>query len=256
MALVSNVCWAYHPPTPVTVYGDDSYPPYSYATNGQLKGIYVDILSAAFDLMPKYRVKITPIPWKRGLKLLETGEGFALFPPYYYADQRLYISPYSEPILEEEVVVYCQPKSVKDRQLDRWPDDYLGLTVGVNESFSLGGDAFWQEVKKGTINLLEAKGNRNNVLNLYKNRTDCYVNDKLSILWEVKMLQQEGIIHPNWKMKLGNSVSSEHGYVGFTTLSPDKYPYKNEFIQELNSIITRFKQDGTMDDILAQYLEY
>ncbi|EGA64025.1 substrate-binding periplasmic protein [Vibrio brasiliensis] len=255
LVLFSNVCWAYHPPTPVTVYGDDSYPPYSYSVDGQLKGIYVDILAAVFEKMPEYRVKLTPIPWKRGLKLLETGEGFALFPPYYYPDKRLYISPYSEPILDEQVVVYCHPDSVKERQLNKWPDDYLGLTVGVNESFALGGNRFWEEVKKGTIKLIEAKGNRNNILNLYKNRIDCYVNDRLSIVWEVKLLMQEGVIDSSWKMKLGSSVSSEQGYLGFTKISPDKYPYKSEFIQQVNKIIIDFKRDGTLDKILSQYIE-
>ncbi|MEF1256766.1 MULTISPECIES: substrate-binding periplasmic protein [unclassified Vibrio] len=255
IALLSNACWAYYPPTSVTVYGDDSYPPYSYSVDGELRGIYVDILLAAFERMPEYRIKVSPVPWKRGLKLLETGEGFALFPPYYYPDQRLYISPYSHPILDEEVVVYCQPDRVKDRQLNVWPDDYLGLTVGVNDSFALGGNEFWQQVKKGTIKLIEAKGNRNNVLNLYKNRIDCYLNDRLSILWEVKLLREEGIINSSWKMQLGNSVSSEQGYVGFTNQSPDKYPYKDEFIQQLNTIITYLKEDGTIDEILKKYLE-
>lgn len=187
--------------------------------------------------------------------MLETGEGFALFPPYFYADKRLFISPYSDPILDEEVVVYCRDDSIQDRNLQQWPDDYLGLTVGVNQSFALGGNQFWQEVNKGTIKLIEAKGNRNNVLNLYKKRIDCYVNDRLSILWEIKLLTSEGIIKPDWKVVLGNSISSEQGYLGFTKISPDKFPYKSEFILQFNQALKQLKADGTLDKIIDRYTQ-
>lgn len=135
-------------PTSVVVYGDDAYPPYSYEENGQAKGIYADILSAVFARMPDYQVTVSPIPWKRGLKMLKTGKGFALFPPYYYPDKRPYIFPYSTPILPEEVVVFCHPDRVRGRPLTRWPDDYFGLKIGLNEAFEIGGQAFWRAVRR------------------------------------------------------------------------------------------------------------
>ena len=39
-------------PISVTVLCDASYPPYSYAENGEAKGLYSDILRAAFARMP------------------------------------------------------------------------------------------------------------------------------------------------------------------------------------------------------------
>ncbi|WP_315983755.1 hypothetical protein [Aliamphritea spongicola] len=58
-------------PVEVTIYADDSYPPYSYVENNILKGLYTRILSTAFSRMPDYRVRLMPVPWKRGLMLLE-----------------------------------------------------------------------------------------------------------------------------------------------------------------------------------------
>ena len=54
----------------VLVYGDINYPPYSFEEDGKPKGIYVDILKAAFAHMPDYDVTIKMIPWKRGLEYI------------------------------------------------------------------------------------------------------------------------------------------------------------------------------------------
>ena len=52
--------------TPLVIYGDDDYPPYSYVENGQLKGIYTQIVREAVQAMPQYAVQLRPVPWKRG----------------------------------------------------------------------------------------------------------------------------------------------------------------------------------------------
>ena len=83
LLLISSQAMAYHPPVKVLVYGDDSYPPYSYGEEGVAKGIYSDILRRVFEEMPGYEVKLVPIPWERGLKMLKVGQGLALYPPYY-----------------------------------------------------------------------------------------------------------------------------------------------------------------------------
>ncbi|KOO15993.1 ABC transporter substrate-binding protein [Vibrio xuii] len=249
----STVSAAYHPPTKVVVYGDSSYPPYSYLSNGQPAGIYVDILQAVFSAMPKYQVQIQLVPWKRGLKMLEVGEGFALFPPYLYPDQRLYISPYSKPIIKEEVAVFCSSETVTSRELTSWPQSYFGLTIGINESFSLGGKEFWKAVKKGHIQIKEAQGNRDNILNLYNDRVDCYINDRISILWEIKQLIKEGSLPTDWKVIESATVSSEQGYLGFTNVSPERYPYKEDFVAQFNASLETLKQDGTLESILNRY---
>lgn len=187
--------------------------------------------------------------------MLKSGRGFALFPPYYYADKRLYISPYSKPILNEEVVVFCNNDSVQDRPLNNWPSDYLGLTIGVNEAFALGGNEFWNAVKAGKITISEAKGSRPSLLKLYEKKIDCYMNDRLSILWEIKRMTTEGLLPEDWKLTLGAVVSAEQGYLGFTTIQPEKYPYKDDFVETFNSILTQLKEKGEIEVIVKAYLE-
>mgnify|MGYP000517387643 CR=1 FL=1 len=140
----------------VKIYGDDSYAPYSFLGNGKVTGIYSVVLQKIFEEMPGYTVDLAALPWKRGLRLVEDGEIFALYPPYERKIERPYMD-YDLAILDEELVVYCN-KSVLNKPRSQWPEDYFGLSVGNNAGFSAGGDAFWTAVKKGKINVQETKG--------------------------------------------------------------------------------------------------
>ena len=44
--------------TNVVIYGDDSYPPYSYVDSGRMTGIYTVVLERIFSKMPEYNVTI------------------------------------------------------------------------------------------------------------------------------------------------------------------------------------------------------
>jgi len=200
----------------VVVYALDDYPPYSYEENGEIKGIYTEILKKAFSGMKGYKIDIKGVPWKRGLKYIELGTGFALYPPYYHPEKRPYMKPYSVPILEEKVVVFCTEK-ILEHPRPVWPEDYYGLTIGNNMEFKIGGDKFFKAVKEGKIKIDEADGTRQNILKLGKGRTDCYINDRLSIVWEIGRLRKSGEYKDNYaKITEGVVVSSQNGFLGFT----------------------------------------
>lgn len=57
----------------VVIYGDENYPPYSYVENGIFKGIYTEIIREAAKEIEGYNVELKPVPWRRGLKLIENG---------------------------------------------------------------------------------------------------------------------------------------------------------------------------------------
>ncbi|WP_028865689.1 substrate-binding periplasmic protein [Psychromonas aquimarina] len=241
----------------VTVYADDNYPPYSYLEKGQLKGIYSDIFRAAFDKMRGYKVTIEAVPWKRGLKLLENGKGFALYPPYFHALKRPYIWPYSLPVLDERVVVFCSEEILTHSIRNKWPEDYYGLTIGNNAGFNLGGEKFWQAVKDKKINVYEAKGNRENILMLALGRTDCYMNDRLSILWGLKKLKHqkvydEGGIHS--RLLQGTTITIEQGFLGYTSRDNGKFVFKDDFKKKLDIIIYEMRKTGELQDIIDAFM--
>jgi polar amino acid transport system substrate-binding protein len=143
-----------HATEKVVLYGDENYPPYSYMENGRFTGIDVDILRlAAILLSPQYQIQLAPIPWKRGLAMMEKGRAFGLFPPGRKLD-RTYIDQYSIPILRESVVVFCN-RLVMRTSRRNFPEDFAGLTIGINAGFLLS-DRLVQAANAGIV-ILERK---------------------------------------------------------------------------------------------------
>lgn len=243
--------------TEVSVYCDDSYPPYSYEVNGQARGVYSAILNTAFSRMEGYRVTITPIPWKRGLHYIKSGEGFAIFPPYYRPEVRPYMWPYSAPILREELVVFCRQDVLSVTPRKKWPTDFFGLTIGQNAGFLTGGEAFDKAVKNGDITVDEAMSNRINIQKLGIKRLDCYINARLSIAWELNRLKKEGLYDEGGKhdtLKEALVISSEWGYLGFTRMDFGRFYFKDDFIRKFNTVIRAMRASGEIQAIIDRVI--
>jgi len=236
--------------TKVIIYGDDSYPPYSFLDSDRLTGIYTIILERVFDQMPDYEVELRGDDWKRSLAQIQRGFIFALYPPYKRANR-----PYMEfevPILDEELVVYCR-KEVLESARPNWPEDYYGLTIGNNTGFSVGGPQFWTAVKNGKIKVEETKGTPRSLLRLINGQVDCYMNDKISIQWELKKLIKEGRYDDD-SLKQSAIISQEQGFLGFSTRGA-RYPFKNDFKKQYSNILEKMKKSGEIDAIVERFLE-
>jgi len=240
--------------TEVIVYADESYPPYSFIEKGQLVGIYPEIFRKAFARLPHYQVLIRPIAWKRGLLLLETGYGFALFPPYRRVQERPYMS-YSESVLTELTSVFCRRSIAENKKRMHWPEDFFGLKIAVNTGFATGGAYFEEAVREGKIVKDEGPGNRSNILKLMLGRVDCYINDRLSILWELQRLQ----VAAQGQTKVDEIVevmalSQEPAYLGFTNVHAENYTFKDDFVRELNSVLLGMQKQGEIQLIVNRYM--
>jgi polar amino acid transport system substrate-binding protein len=257
LTLVTCFAAAAHARTAVTIYGDDNYPPYSYMENGRQKGIYYELLQAAFARMPEYAVTIQLVPWKRGLVQLENGQGFALFPPYKLQAERPYIEPYSVPFYEENVVVVCRngiPQNTPDAV---WPDDYRGLLFGINIGFHMGLTSFWQEVRAGRIDVDFSPGTTCSIKKLVQGRIDCYLNDKLAILFEYR----RGIPPsppPDAGQKppfsFGPVIATFAAHLGYSA-DNRLYPFKEDFARQLDIILIDMQKQGDMDRLIRKYLK-
>jgi len=241
----------------VTIYADDSYPPYSYSEKGETKGIYYQILLKAFSQMPDYKVTIQPVPWKRGLKLLEKGAGFALYPPYKRSKERPYIEPYSTPILKEETVVFCSSDTLKNTDNLVWPSSFRKLTIGINQGFSTGGEEFRTMIRRGEIAVEATNSNKQNILKLLLRRIDCYINDRGSILWGLKKIRED---KQYFHMQFSNAeekatISSEYGHLGYSR-NASYYPFKKKFVTELNGVIEKMRKDGSIEQINNQFTQH
>lgn len=242
-------------PISVTVLCDASYPPYSYAENGEAKGLYNDILRAAFARMPGYRVSIRPVPWPRGLAALEKGTAFALFPPYYRPVERPWMD-YSRPILEESVVAFVRSELAQQRAIEDFPAAYAGLRIGLNRGFNIiAAPDYKRMLAAGQVQQSYASDNRTNLLQLKRQRIDVYINDRLSILWELQQMRDQDLLgnaELDWLVE-GPRLSSEHGHLGYTRLNPQTYPYKQDFMQRLDQVLLDLEADGSIARLAAHY---
>lgn len=242
---VSVMCAA----TKVTIVGDADYAPYSYIENKEPKGVYVDVLKKVFEQMGEYEVTIKQVPWKRALKEVEQGSAFGVFPPYYHPTKRPWIDPYSEPILEEKTVLFCN-KSKIPADKENFPEAYHGLKFGINAGFKIGGEAFWKSVDGGLISVDEVKGTELNLKKLAIGRNHCYINARLPSYVEIKKLKDGGLnVDDIVEVKV---IKADKGYLGFAQKA-EKFPFKEDFVKKFNDIVTKLKADGTVEKIIAEY---
>jgi len=235
---MQNILFAQHH---VVIYGDESYPPYSYSENGQAKGIYVDILKLAFSKMTNYEVTLKTLPWKRALRYIKSGEAFALYPPYH-TQQRLPWMSFSEPILQEEIVVFGKEQNLKGKT--KWPEDFYGHTIGLNRGFSpyaLGGVAFGDAFQAKKIKTEEANTTEQNFKKLERERFPFYINDKFLD------------ISPYPSIKKGMTVNINFGHLGFTKQN-DNYKFITDFKNTFDQIIKDMKESNEIKKILDKYI--
>jgi polar amino acid transport system substrate-binding protein len=243
---------------PVTIYADAGYPPYSYEKDGKPAGLYHDIVRAAVGHMQGYKVDIQPVPWKRGMAMLRTGTGFALYPPYMNTRDEPWTWPYSLPLYEEKVVAVCRKDVLAAKPRKRWPEDFYGLTIGNNAGFIVGGEAFDQAVKAGLLRMEEAKDSETNIIKLELKRIDCYINDRVSIQWTANQLKaahkyNEGGTHA--ELAEATLIAVKHGYLGYTDRDNGKYTYKSDFVKQFNDALSKMKRSGEIDAIIRNFFK-
>ncbi|QLG89408.1 transporter substrate-binding domain-containing protein [Chitinibacter bivalviorum] len=237
----------------VTLYGDESYPPYSYVEAGVFKGIYVDFLRQVDAAMPGYRLQLKPVPWKRGLQMMQNGEAMGLFPPYKFTD-RGYLTPYSVPLNAERIVLMCH-QGVMDRPRLHFPDDFAQLNIGINRGFALD-DHLRDAAREKRIRLEEASSNEANIRKLAARHIDCYANDHKAIVYSWHTLRSS----PNASVELKNlqlleavTLSEPTAHLGFSAyFNP---AYKADFINQFNAAIVQLKRKGVMDGMIEQYAD-
>lgn len=200
--------------------------------------------------MPEYKIELVGAPWKRGLEVLKTGDGFALIPPYF-KKERTFINPYSIPFYTETVVLFCSDKFMKEKPRHKFPDDFKGAKIGINSGFLLSenlNDGF----KNGTFIKDES---RNTTLALKKfaaNRIDCYANDKISAQDELKKLKEQNnkdATIKNLTLNIATELSKEEVFIGYTA-EAKKFPFKADFVEKMNAELEKMKKSGEIDKIM------
>ncbi len=254
------LCSAKADETKVTILVDDAYKPFCYGETGKARGMYVDVLRTAFSRMKDFQVTMLPVPWKRGKKLMEEGKGFGLTPAFFHGHDWPYLYPYSLPFYTEKIIAVCDER-VLEKPRTNWPDDYVGLRIGNVAGFDgWGGEPFRKLVAEGKIKYEEAKGSNLNIIKLGRGRVDCIMMEEKAFDYQFKKLKVNGKYDEGGKdvvVQKASVIGTDPVYIGFskTARLAGKYPFQDDFMQELDSILYKMHKSGEIEKIMAQFKE-
>lgn len=213
-------------------------PPNLYRENGQIKGIYADIIRDAcksLSVTPKFR----RYPWKRCLNYVKEGKADAIFPPIRTEEREGFLFFPDEPIMVKKVSVFARNESeISVGKLD----DLKGLVIGVNTGYSYGKEF---DAYKG----LKKDYSRNinmQVRKLMSRRMDVavavempfrYISEKMGIADKIKRIYV---------------ISESASYLAFSKTGGEKNRLRTE---KFSQILKTLKKEGAVQKIIDKYLK-
>ncbi|MCP3873438.1 MAG: amino acid ABC transporter substrate-binding protein [Desulfobacteraceae bacterium] len=253
----------------VTILVDDGdWIPYSYKDkNGNITGVYPEIVKVAISRMPDYTVKFQGMPWSRVKLQLKEGRSFAMLPPYFHAHdwltddepKRPYIWPYSLPLLTQTDIVVCNAMKLETSRLN-WPEDYQDLSFAIQRGEGSAGEEFNKMVEDKKIKLVLARSNLHTIKLLLLGRADCTVISKKVFHWQVNEMKKNGDYARLGKvvsLQKSKTIRADEGYLGYTDINAEKnFPFKKDFVIKFDIEIYKMKKSGEIQEIIKKYIDF
>jgi len=246
----------------------DILPPYAFRdTNGELTGVYIEIVKKAISRMPDYTVSFRVLPWARAKMEIEKGKSFAIVPPYFHAHdwltevepKRPYIWPYSLPLYTQYDVVICNEKVLAVSRPE-YPDDFKGLKFVMFRGDGRAGERFTQMVEEKQIDLQLLSSLENTIPFLMQERADCTITSRIPFIWYVNQLKETGQ-HQKYDnkgvvLKEAAIISSNEGYLGYTNIDDEQnFPFKEDFSIKFDIEIYKMKKNHEIQEIGSKFVK-
>jgi len=246
----------------------DILPPYAFRdTNGELTGVYIEIVKKAISRMPDYTVSFRVLPWARAKMEIEKGKSFAIVPPYFHAHdwltevepKRPYIWPYSLPLYTQYDVVICNEKVLAVSRPE-YPDDFKGLKFVMFRGDGRAGERFTQMVEEKQIDLQLLSSLENTIPFLMQERADCTITSRIPFIWYVNQLKETGQ-HQKYDnkgvvLKEAAIISSNEGYLGYTNIDDEQnFPFKEDFSIKFDIEIYKMKKNHEIQEIGNKFVK-
>ena len=253
----------------VDIYTYDVLPPYAYHNEqGELTGVYIEIVKTAISRMPGYIPKLHVVPWSRAKKYAESGRAFAILPPYFHAHdwltdklpKRPYIWPYSLPLYTQQDSVVCNAKSLEEREY-HYPGDFEGLSFVMWRGDGRAGEAFNRMIEEGKIEIKLVDSIKDTIRLLAYGRIDCTVTSRLPFAWYLNQFMktekhQEIDQSKRIKLKAVSVVSTNEGYLGYTDIEAEKnFPFKKDFAIKFDIEIYKMRKSGEIHEIVNRFVD-
>jgi polar amino acid transport system substrate-binding protein len=236
----------------VLIIGYSNHPPYSYQEDGQIKGIYHDIIKTVLDRMPSYKSRLGSAPWKRALKMVESKDAQGVFPPHIFPTERPYLVRYSSPIMTEEVSIYCNVNLLEENKTidsdNEWPQAFKEYLFVYTRGVLLGEKRFWDDVEVEGIDVVEVEGVETALSLLYSGRADCHVNDSFTVDW---VLQNNKLLKLNQASKSIKKLTTLYESAG--RLGVNEFDGVEDFVREFNVHLQAIQEEGIQQQIIDAY---
>ena len=251
---------------PVEIHTYDVLPPYAYRNDqGELTGIYIEIVKKALSAMPDYSLKFKVFPWARAKANAKSGDAFAILPPYFHAHdwltdtkpKRPYIWPYSLALYTQKDVVICNTQKIKKEKM-QYPRDYKDLSFVMWRGDGRAGVDFNKMVKQGHISVYLVNNIAIVIDLLLQGKFDCTVTSALPFSWYLeKHLNKKELKNLNIGaiLKQVNIISRNEGYLGYTNINAENnFPFKDDFVLKFDIEIYKMKQNGELERIVNDFV--
>ncbi len=226
----------------VTVGGNADKPPKQWEDeSGEYKGVWIDLLKAIDRELPDIDFQISLLPWKRAYKGGVEGKNAMM--SMFYNDERSGIFDFSDPVLEEKVVIAV--KKGKEFKFDSL-EDLKGKRIGIYAGTSYGAE--WQNaVDRGIFTVDEDFSNPQRLKKILAGVIDGGVFNPGTAA--VKMLCEQS---PDIKFEdftvLERPVMAENSYFAIA-----KKLNRKDLIEKFNAALGKIKESGEYQQIIDKY---
>lgn len=223
----------------------EPWEPYQFKNSaGTVTGLDNDLITAVAK-QAGCSIQLNNMPWKRALKMLETG-GISLTSGASKTKEREVYAYFSDPYRDESVAIFVQKSKASQYSFDSLSSfANAGLTIGTTRGYHYG-DGFMGLVEKKAIKgqISESSSDEKSLKKLAAGRADAVLIDKYAGAALVKSMGLSGkvVMH-------SLTLNSADIHFMFSKKSANK-----DLINKFNDALKQMKASGDYDKILNRYL--
>jgi len=222
-------------------------PPAEYMQDGQPTGRNVEIVQEALKRMG-IESTILLVPWKRALKMVESGDADGIIDVAYNTERAAYLHYPQEPLYVEEWYGYALKDS--NITLDKDLHNAGEIRLGTSRGFEYGGLIQEAIDNKRFQSIEEVHNNELNIEKLISKRFHMFIGVKLTISYYAKKTGYRDKIEA---VKMTGTdehylLNMSDTYLGFSQKTMTK-----KMVNTFSKTLVKMKQDGTVERIEKKY---
>lgn len=229
---------------------DDAFYPYMYLEEDTPKGLYTEIVTRVASQIVTFETKVVAKRWNEALSDVKSGTAHGLVGTYKLTEKRPWLTHYSEPIFEEEIVFICAAKH-RGTKFEVFPRDFVNMLI-VNIADYDGWLNYNPRNKDFTdvVNFFEAPNIETAFKMTAQGNVDCAIFERMS--YNYMLNKHTNTAKDSSSMPyVAMSFKKDNAFVGFNSESKDAQvisAYKKQF----DATLQKMRENGELDDLIPE----